>query len=100
MGLQDFKGFYRRYSGKVWLIVIMALLAVLALGCLFLPELFWDKFIYRYYWGPVEVDALESGPKVQSDGYVIDQGYTLISEITYGIVLILALFGIYRLLDL
>jgi uncharacterized membrane protein len=77
----------------------MAILAFITIGCLVLPEIFWDKFIYRYYWGPVEVDALESGPITQSDGYVIDQGYTLISEISYGIVLILALFGIYRLLE-
>jgi uncharacterized membrane protein len=96
--LEDFKAFYRRYGGKLWLILILAVILILFLGSFFLPELFWDRFIYRYYWGPVEVDALESGPKVQSDGYVIDQGYTIISEITYGIVLILALLGIYKLL--
>lgn len=94
-----FKAFYRRYGPKLWLILIVATIAVLTLGCLFLPEIFWEKFIYRYFWGPVEVDAKELGPIVQTDGYVIDQGYTLISEITYGIILILALFGIYRLLD-
>ncbi len=80
------------------MVLILGVIVVLSLGCLFLPEIFWDKFIYRYYWGPVEVDALESGPVIQSDGYVINQGYTLISEITYGILLILALFGIYKLL--
>ncbi len=96
--MEDFKAFYRRFGPKLWLILTLAVILVLSLGCLLLPELFWDKFIYRYYWGPVEVDALESGPKVQSDGYVIDQGYTLISEITYGIILILALLGIYKLL--
>ena len=97
IALRDFKAFYGRNKGKIWLIVILAIFVFLALGCLLFPELFWDRFIYRYYWGPVEVDALESGPIIQSDGYVIDQGYTLISEITYGIILILALFGIYRL---
>lgn len=96
--MEDFKAFYRRYGGILWLILIFGTIAFLAIGSFFLPELFWDKFIYRYYWGPVEVDALESGPIVQSDGYVIDQGYTLISEITYGIILILALFGIYKAL--
>jgi len=96
--LEDFKAFYRRFSPKLWIFLILIVIVVLTLGCLFLPELFWDKFLYRYYWGPVEVDALESGPKVQSDGYVIDQGYTLISEITYGIILIFALLGIYKLL--
>ena len=96
--MEDFKAFYRRYSRILWLILIFGTIVILAFGSFFLPELFWDKFIYRYYWGPVEVDALESGPIVQSDGYVIDQGYTLISEITYGIILILALFGIYKAL--
>lgn len=95
--MEDFKAFYGRHGWKLWLILILGVIVVLSLGCLFLPELFWDKFIYRYYWGPVEVDALESGPVVQSDGYVINQGYTLVSEITYGIVLILALYGIFRL---
>lgn len=95
--MSDFKGFYGRYGLKLWFLVIIAILAILTIGCLVLPEIFWDKVIYRYYWGPVEVDALESGPIIQPDGYVIDQGYTLISEMTYGIVLILALFGIYRL---
>jgi uncharacterized membrane protein len=68
-------------------------------GCIVLPEIFWDKFMYRYYWGPLEVDAHESGPITQSDGYVVDQGYTLVSEITYGIVLIFALYGIFRLFE-
>lgn len=99
MGLQDFKTFYGKYGAKLWLISILAFLSILIFGCIFLPEIFWDKFIYRYYWGPLEVDALESGPILQSDGYEVDQGYTLVSEITYGIVLILALFGIYRLLE-
>ncbi len=99
MGLQDFKTFYGKYGAKLWLISIFAILGILTFGCIFFPEIFWDKFIYRYYWGPLEVDALESGPIVQSDGYEIDQGYTLVSEITYGIVLILALFGIYRLFE-
>jgi len=97
--LGDFKAFYGRYGLKIWLILIVATILVLTLGCLFLPEIFWEKFIYRYYWGPVEIDAKELDPIVQTDGYVIDQGYTLISEITYGIILILALFGIYRLLE-
>ena len=97
--MKDFKGFYKQHGVKLWFILIFGIIAFLTIGCLFLPEIFWDKFIYRYYWGPVEVDALESGPKIQSDGYEVNQGYTIISEITYGIVLILALFGIYRILE-
>jgi uncharacterized membrane protein len=97
--LHDFKGFYSRHGGKIWLFGILGILVLLTIGCLVFPELFWDKFLYRYYWGPLEIDATESSPIEQSDGYIVNQGYTLISEITYGIVLILALFGIYRLLE-
>ncbi|UCF09113.1 MAG: DUF63 family protein [Thermoplasmata archaeon] len=99
MELKDFKAFYKKHGTKVWFAVIFGIIIVITLGCLFLPEIFWDKFIYRYYWGPLEVDALESGPVVQDDGYEINQGYTLVSEITYGIVLILALYGLFRLLE-
>jgi uncharacterized membrane protein len=97
--LRDLKAFYGRYGGKIWLFGILGIICFLTIGCIVLPEIFWDKFIYRYYWGPLEVDALESGPITQSDGYVVDQGYTLVSEITYGIVLILALYGIFKLFD-
>ena len=97
--LGDFKAFYAKHGLKLWFGAIFGIIAVIALGCVFLPEIFWDKFIYRYYWGPLEVDAHELGSIEQSDGYVIDQGYTLVSEITYGIVLILALYGIFRLFE-
>jgi uncharacterized membrane protein len=88
-----------KHGLKLWFAAISAVIAVIALGCLLYPEIFWDKFMYRYYWGPLEVDAHESGPIEQSDGYVIDQGYTLVSELTYGIVLIIALYGIFRLFE-
>jgi uncharacterized membrane protein len=97
--LGDFKAFYEKHGLKLWFGAIFGIIAVIALGCVLLPEIFWDRFIYRYYWGPLEVDAHESGSIVQSDGYVIDQGYTLVSELTYGIVLIIALYGIFRLFE-
>lgn len=99
MTLVDFKAFYMKHGLKLWIAVIFGIIAVLTLGCLLFPEIFWDRFIYRYYWGPLEVDAHESAPIEQSDGYVIDQGYTLVSELTYGIVLIIALYGIFRLFE-
>jgi uncharacterized membrane protein len=99
MTLVDFKAFYGKHGLKLWFGAIIGVIALLTLGCLLAPEIFWDKFIYRYYWGPLEVDAHELGSIEQSDGYVIDQGYTLVSELTYGIVLIIALYGIFRLFE-
>lgn len=99
MVLQDFKGFYKKHGAKLWLFGILGVILILFVGSLLFPEVFWDKFLYRYYWGPMEIDATESGSIEQSDGYIIDQGYTLVSEITYGIVLILALYGIFRIFE-
>lgn len=98
MELGDFKAFYGRHALKIWSLAIMGPLAVITLGCLLWPELFWDGFIYRYYWGPLEVDANEGIP-IEQEGYVIHQGYTIVSELTYGIILIVALYGIFRLLE-
>jgi uncharacterized membrane protein len=62
-----------------------------------LPTIFYDQWIWKYYWGPVVADA--------SDGFAVHngvearEGYTIISEITYGIILIIALYAIYRLLN-
>jgi uncharacterized membrane protein len=77
----------------------LGIIIILVVGSIVLPELFWDSFLYRYFWGPVEIDAMEMDPVTQSDGFVIDQGYTLVSEITYGIILILALYGIFRIFE-
>ncbi len=99
MDLHDFKGFYKRYGGKIWFFGILGIILVLVIGSIALPDLFWDRFLYRYFWGPVEIDAKEMDPITHSDGFVIDQGYTLVSEITYGIILIMALYGIFRILE-
>jgi len=57
---------------------------------------FYDQWIWKYYWGPVVADA--SGHSVSYHGVVAQEGYTLISEITYGIILVCALYGLYKLL--
>jgi uncharacterized membrane protein len=75
--------------------IILCILGTI-LGCIFLPYLFYDQWIWKYYWGPIVADA--AGHPVAHNGIYAYEGYTLISEITYGIILITALFFIYRLL--
>lgn len=83
-------------------------LAVLALagvvvfvGIQVAPETFYDRFWWEDIYGPLVVDARQcrtaatcpglDGPS----GIVVKDGYTVTSELTYGIVLALLLYGIY-----
>jgi len=64
--------------------------AVLTIGLVFLPDLFWDKFIYKYFWGPVVADS--EGRTV--DG--ISEGYNVYNTISYAVLLAVALYAMYR----
>jgi uncharacterized membrane protein len=77
-------------------ILLIIVLGVIALGLLLAPSIFYDQWIWKYYWGPVVADA--SGHTVSYHGVATDEGYTIISEITYGVILIGALYGLYQLL--
>ena len=61
-----------------------------------MPSVFYDQWIWKYYWGSVVADA--SGHSVSWNGVYANEGYTLVSEITYGIILVIALYYIYKLL--
>jgi len=56
----------------------------------------YDQWIWKYYWGPIVSDA--AGHSVSYNGVSAQEGYTIISEITYGIILVVALYVIYKLL--
>lgn len=75
---------------------LLGILAVIVIGYLLWPELIYDQWIWKYYWGPVVADA--SGQSVSHNGVVAEEGYTIFSEITYGIILVFALYGLYKLL--
>ena len=76
--------------------IIGIILSILILGLIFFPHLFYDRFIWKYFWGPIKADAL--GHPVERNGILASEGYTFISEIVYGILLVIALMGIYKLL--
>jgi len=79
---------------QVSLVIVLCGLAVVILGFLFFPHLFYDKFIWKYFWGPLKADAM--GHPVELHGIWAYEGYTLVSEIIYGLFLIFSLLGIYK----
>ncbi|MBN1390952.1 MAG: DUF63 family protein [Candidatus Thermoplasmatota archaeon] len=62
---------------------------IVALGCLLFPELFWDRFIWRYYWGPIVADA-------GGDAGDITSSYNLFDTLTYGLILAASAYYIHR----
>ena len=90
MRLVAIKPFYREHEGLVWLAMLVVPPVVLAAGCLLWPQVFWDGYVYRYLWAPTVADARDH----EVSG--IGEGYTLVSTLTYGAVLAVAVFGIWR----
>ena len=70
-------------------LVGITLALVLALALLF-SDFIWDEFIFRYFWGPVEADARDK------DYEGISEGYNPINTISYGLIVALSVYGIFK----
>jgi uncharacterized membrane protein len=99
---------------RLWLGGVAALVAVLVGGSLFFPRIVYDRFVWQYFWGPVQADAhsaycavsprggvryLDSAQAcAEAAGPVAYPGYTLVSEVGYVVTLLIALLGLVFLL--
>ncbi|MFW5906744.1 MAG: DUF63 family protein [Candidatus Natronoplasma sp.] len=92
-GLEGLYARYRRNKLKVWIVLVVGLPLLLLAGSLLIPDLFWERFLWRYFWGPVVADA-EGRPV---DG--VGSGYNPVNTVTYASVLVTAFFGIYEIID-
>ncbi|KYK30987.1 MAG: hypothetical protein AYK22_08360 [Thermoplasmatales archaeon SG8-52-3] len=87
----------RRNPINFYVFILLIIVVIIIAGLLFAPSIFYDQWIWKYYWGPIVADA--SGSVAIHNGIEAREGYTVVSEITYGIILIIALYAIYKLLD-
>jgi uncharacterized membrane protein len=76
--------------------------ALVAVGVRVAPETFYDHYWWEDIWGPLVVDAHQCRTSVDPacaslgpPGVLAKDGYTLVSELTYGAVLAVMLYGIY-----
>jgi len=86
----------KKHAVLLVFILFISIMSIIVLGCVLLPSVFYDQWIWKYYWGPVVADA--TGGTASYHGVIASEGYTLVSEITYGIILVCALYGLYKLL--
>jgi uncharacterized membrane protein len=98
----------------LWAGTVIALLLALVGGSIIAPRTVYDGFVWHYFWGPVQADANAAVCAVREGGatrYLYESaactaapepvaypGYTLVSEVGYVVVLLLALGGIVFLL--
>jgi uncharacterized membrane protein len=99
---------------RLWLGTVVTLLVALIAGTLIFPRAVYDGFVWQYFWGPVQADAnsavcaVREGGSVSylgssaactsATGVVAYPGYTIVSEVGYVVVLLLALLGVVFLL--
>lgn len=108
----------RQNEGRLWAIGLVAAVVIVGVGLVVAPTTFWDHYLWRDIWGPTLADARhvpalcwEAGevrdPRVVvsaegvryecgPEGTLAKSGYTIVSEITYGLILAALLYGIYR----
>ncbi len=89
----DASEMYKSHKKKFWFFVLVVIPLFLLMGSLLWREVFWDAFLWKYMWGPVVADA-----RGTSIGQV-SAGYNPVNTLVYGLILVLALLGIYDLID-
>ena len=99
-----------------WIATFVAGVTVIVGAALAFPQRVYDEIIWRYFLGPVRVDATDvncliydrntaeviepaNGCVPEASQFVVTDGYTVTSTLGYILVLVFMLFGVYLLLD-
>jgi len=82
---------------RSWLVAVIAACIAFAAGLLIAPTILYDHFVWKYLWGPIVADA--AGHSVSYHGVRASEGYTPISEFIYGVLLILAVYLMYKFFE-
>jgi uncharacterized membrane protein len=70
-------------------VIISALIAMI-IGCIVAPNIFWDDFVWKYYWGPIVADA-------GGDAGGLTAEYNWFDTLTYGLILAVSAYFIHKL---
>lgn len=85
--------FYQENKLKVWAIILIGIPVFIMSGCLLLPDIFWDPFIWKYFLGPVVADSKDTSVNG------VSAGYNPVNTFVYGICIVISFFGIYEIVD-
>ncbi|KKF39852.1 membrane protein [Halorubrum saccharovorum] len=102
---------------RAWAAIVGGVAALLAIGSAVFPRIVYDRFLWRYFWGPVAADGQgaqcavrdASGTEllgsssacsaaVEAGEIVAEPGYTTVSTVSYVVILLAMLIGVVFLL--
>ncbi len=103
---------YRGYDlWRLWWAVTITATSLTVLAAVIFPRQVYDEFIWRYFWGPIVADGRGARCAELADGsvalhhsieacqaatgIVAEPGYTVVSTVSYALILIFILGGVY-----
>lgn len=69
---------------------LLVTLVIIILGCIFARDIFWDGFVWKYYWGPIVADA-------GGDAKGLTSSYNWVDTLSYGLILAISAYYIHKL---
>lgn len=100
---------------RAWAVLVAGLALAGAVGSLLFPRQVYDQFIWKYYWGPVAADGegaecavreggdtsylFDSTACANASGVVAEPGYTVVSTVSYAVLLVVLIAGVYFLIQ-
>ncbi len=95
---------------RAYVVTLVAGLVAVVGGALAFPRQVYDEFLWQYFWGPVYADAHGANCVERVGGQTsigcstpgavtAEPGYTVVSTVTYAVVLVFALIGVILLLN-
>ncbi len=79
----------KKVEMAVPLLLLFAVM-VITIGCITFKDIFWDGFVWKFYWGPIVADAGGNSGGLTSS-------YNWVDTLTYGLVLAISAYYIHRL---
>jgi uncharacterized membrane protein/transcription antitermination factor NusG len=78
-------------TGRLLNVAMLLPVAIVAVGLLVAPRIFWDGFLYPYFWRSIEADANNVGGPAEA--------YNVVDTLSYALILVPAVILIYRVLE-
>jgi len=92
----NFVDYIKENKDKILLTSIIATILTIIIGCIILPDIFYDNFIWKYFWGPILSDAQDK--TVSYNGIDAADKFTWLSELIYGLMVLIVIYYLYKLI--
>ncbi|MFA5862668.1 MAG: DUF63 family protein [Candidatus Thermoplasmatota archaeon] len=96
------KAFIHQHALSICLGVILLGTAIVAVGVVLAPSIFYDHFVWQHLYGPLALDTHQCRSSAEAAcaglgpaGVIATDGFTFVGLLVFGVVLALLLYGLY-----